>query len=125
MTRERFEEIAQHAFDSLPEQFTERIDNVQIVIEDFPDEHARHQVRAGKHSLLGLYQGVPLNFRGTWYGAVPTVPDKITLYQKNIEAVCRTEEEVERRIVEVLFHEIGHYFGMNEREVRAAMKGFQ
>jgi predicted Zn-dependent protease with MMP-like domain len=55
----------------------------------------------------------------------PVGPDKITLYQKNIESVCGSEEEIEHRIVEVLFHEIGHYFGMNEREVREAMKGFE
>lgn len=124
MTRERFEELAQRAFDSLPETFKEKIENVQIVIEDEPDAHTRQAMRVGKDALLGLYQGIPLNKRGTWYGAVPTIPDKITLYQKNIEAVCSSEQEVEGKIAEVLFHEIGHYFGMNEREIRAAMKDF-
>jgi predicted Zn-dependent protease with MMP-like domain len=55
----------------------------------------------------------------------PVGPDKITLYQTNIEATCTTEDQVERRIVEVLFHELGHYFGMNEREVRDALKDFE
>ena len=56
---------------------------------------------------------------------VPVTPDVISLYQKNIERECRTEAEIEYRIVEVLFHELGHYFGMNEEEIRAAMKDFE
>lgn len=125
MTRERFEEIAEHAFESLPDAFKNRVENVQIVVEDYPSSDALARGRAGKKSLLGLYQGVPLPHRGTSYGMFPVGPDKITLYQKNIESVCRTDEEIEHRIIEVLFHELGHYFGMNEREVREAMKDFE
>ena len=125
MTKNRFEEIAQAAFDSLPEEFRSRIDNVHIVVEDYPSDDVLQNMKGGRNSLLGLYQGTPLPHRNTWYGTAPTGPDKITLYQKNIEAVCRNEAEVELRILEVLYHEIGHYFGMNEREIRAAMKHFQ
>ena len=125
MTREQFEEIAQHAFDSLPIAFKHKIENVQIVIEDYPSDAALSRSRAAKRSLLGLYQGVPLPHRGSSYGMYPVGPDKITLYQKNIEGVTSTPEELERRIVEVLFHELGHYFGMNEREVREAMRDFE
>jgi len=124
MTRERFELIAQKAFDSLPKMFTEKVENVHVVIEDYPSEDDAGKRTRARDGLLGLYQGVPLPYRGTWYGAAPTVPDKITLYQKNIEAVCKDEEEVEKRIVEVLFHELGHYFGMNEKQVRQAMRNF-
>jgi predicted Zn-dependent protease with MMP-like domain len=125
VTKERFEEIAEHAFESLPDAFKKRVENVQIVVEDFPSTDARERTKAGKHNLLGLYQGVPLPHRGTSYGMYPVGPDKITLYQENIESVCKSDEEIEHRIVEVLFHEIGHYFGMNEREVREAMKKFE
>jgi len=125
VTRERFEEIAEHAFESLPDAFKNRVENVQIVVEDYPSSDALARGRAGKKSLLGLYQVVPLPHRGTSYGMFPVGPDKITLYQKNIESVCRTDEEIEHRIIEVLFHELGHYFGMNEREVREAMKDFE
>jgi predicted Zn-dependent protease with MMP-like domain len=55
----------------------------------------------------------------------PVGPDKISLYQKNIERACATVQETERRIVEVLFHELGHYFGMNEQEVREALRDFE
>ncbi len=124
MTRERFEVVAQQAFDSLPDAFRERIENVHIVVEDLPSDDVAGRGGRNRFSLLGLYQGIPLTKRGTWYGTSPTVPDKITLYQRNIEALCSDEGEIRRRIVEVLFHEIGHYFGMNEAQIRNAMKGF-
>jgi predicted Zn-dependent protease with MMP-like domain len=124
MTRERFEVIAQEAFDGLPEKFRERIENVHIVVEDYPSDEVAGQGGRNRLSLLGLYQGVPLTKRGTWYGASTTVPDKITLFQRNIEDTCRNEDEIRRRIIEVLFHEIGHYFGMNEAQIRNAMKNF-
>lgn len=125
MRRERFEEIAQAAFDSLPPDFTERVENVHIVVEDYPSDDVLDHVKGDRYSLLGLYQGIPLTHRGMWYGMTATVPDKISLYQKNIEAVCgNDEEELELRIKEVLFHELGHYFGMNEAQVRKAMKKF-
>jgi predicted Zn-dependent protease with MMP-like domain len=94
-------------------------------VEDSPSIDALARSRAGKRSLLGLYQGVPLPHRGTSYGMYPVGPDKITLYQQNIESVCNSDDEIEHRIVEVLFHELGHYFGMNEREVREALKKFE
>jgi len=125
VTRERFEEIAQHAFDSLPKRFRHKVENVQIVVEDYPSSDARARTRGGRSGLLGLYQGVPLPHRGTSYGMYPVGPDKITLYQANIEKMSTTEEQVERRIVEVLFHELGHYFGMSEREVRDALRDFE
>lgn len=121
MERVRFEEIAQKAFDDLPEIFKERIDNVQIVVEDYPNDDQLGRIQGSSRSmLLGLYEGIPLEQRGTWYGSTPTVPDRISLFQKNIEAGCRTDGTIERKIREVLVHEIGHYFGMSEEEIRAA-----
>jgi predicted Zn-dependent protease with MMP-like domain len=124
MSKEEFETIAQQAFDSLPKDFTDRVDNVHIVVEDSPNDDALAKSGATVTSLLGLYQGIPLTRRTTWYGTYPTVPDTISLYQSNIEAVCGTREEIEKRITEVLFHELGHYFGMNEKEIRYAMRRF-
>ncbi len=121
MTKEHFEEIAQKAFDNLPEKFRNAIQNCYVTVEDYPPDDLTEHRRYGKYSLLGLYQGIPLTRRGTWYGSSPTVPDKISLYQKNIEASCATEEDVRLKIVEVLFHELGHYFGMSEKEIRSAM----
>jgi predicted Zn-dependent protease with MMP-like domain len=121
MTREKFEEIAEDVFNDLPDVFGERIDNVHIVVEEYPDEEDTRQTHSSKTSLLGLYQGVPLTHRGPWYGVNPTTPDTISLYKQNIESVCRNDKEVSERIREVLLHELGHYFGMNEAQIRSAM----
>lgn len=124
MTRERFEDIVSHAYESLPGEFRKRIDNVRIVVEDYPSKEIQERVPGAKSSLLGLYEGIPLPHRNTWYGSSPTVPDTIYLFQKNIESEVSTERELEKTIVEVLLHELGHFFGMNEREVRKALKNF-
>jgi predicted Zn-dependent protease with MMP-like domain len=125
MTREKFEDVAEEVFESLPKLFGEKIDNVHISVEDYPSEELMHQVHVTKTTLLGLYQGIPLTHRGSWYGTSPTTPDKISLYQGNIEAVCKNDEEVAERIKEVLLHELGHYFGMSELEIRNAMINFK
>lgn len=124
MTRSEFEDIVQEAFDLLPDDFRSKIENVRITVEEYPSDEVLSGVNAGRYSLLGLYQGIPLNKRGTWYGMAPTVPDTIYLYQKNIEAQTHDLVRLRRKIAEVLFHELGHYFGMNEREVRQAMSSF-
>lgn len=120
-SKEEFENLTQEVFDSLPERFQENMENVRIVIEDEPS----HEIttKMGIHSpnfLLGLYEGIPLNKRGGWYGMSPAVPDKISLYKKNIERGAESAPEIYERIRRVLIHEIAHYYGMNEDEVRAA-----
>lgn len=124
ISRERFEQIAQDAFDALPPDFTDEVENVHIVVEDYPSDEVQEKMHCDRYGLLGLYEGVPLTERGSWYGSYPVLPDKISLYQKNIESVCDDEEELELRIMEVLFHELGHYFGMDEKQVRKAMRKY-
>jgi len=107
MQREEFETLVKQALKDLPKIFRDKLENVEIVIEDEP---------IAQKSLLGLYQGVPLKKRGVWYGNV--MPDKITLFQKNIERISRSEEEIGEWINKVLIHEIGHYFGFGEEELK-------
>lgn len=121
MEKAEFERVAQEAFDDLPEAFREKIENVHIVVEPEPSQEALRKSRVGPGSmLLGLYEGIPLSKRGEHYGVYPVVPDKITLYQTNIESVAASERAIRHKIREVLIHEIGHYFGMTEREIRDA-----
>jgi len=121
MERAEFEIIVEQAFERLPENFKKAIENVGVIVEDYPTEEiVKNMKLPSKYHLLGLYQGVPLTGRGTWYGMTPVSPDKISLYQRNIEAQCRTESEIEHAIYDVLVHEIGHYFGMNEQQIRSA-----
>lgn len=107
MEREKFEKLVHEALKSLPKLFRDKLGNIDIVIEDEPVVHK---------SLLGLYQGVPLKRRGFWYGNV--MPDKITLFQKNIERLSHNEEEIKEWVNRVLIHEIGHYFGFSEEKLR-------
>lgn len=107
MTREEFEKTVKDSLRNLPKILREKIENVEIVIEDEP---------IPQKSLLGLYQGVPLKKRGIWYGNV--LPDKITLFKTNIERFGKDEDGIKRLIRDVLLHEIGHYFGFDEEELR-------
>jgi len=109
MNREIFEKVVIDVIDSLPGFLREKLENLEIVIEDEYIE---------KKSLLGLYQGVPLKKRGAWYGNV--LPDKIILFKNNIERLSRNEDELKEWIRRVVIHEIGHYFGFGEEELRKA-----
>ncbi|HOE13748.1 MAG TPA: metallopeptidase family protein [Candidatus Saccharicenans sp.] len=107
LTRDRFQQLVQESMKVIPKKYLRQIKNVAILVEDYPPPG---------QNLLGLYHGVPLNHRGSYYGNVP--PDVIVLYQVPIESFCSTEEAVRERIEEVLLHEIGHYFGLEEKTLR-------
>jgi len=117
MQREKFEALVDRAIDNLPPEFQHKLENVDIVVEDWPTPR---QMRQAKHSnptrLLGLYQGVPQTRRGRRYGLV--LPDKISIFQKPIEAQCRFRDEIEAKIEEVVRHEIAHHFGLDEKTLR-------
>jgi predicted Zn-dependent protease with MMP-like domain len=101
--------------------FREHLENVRIVIDDVPSRAQRERTGYGHDSLLlGLYEGVPLTHRTTHYGVAPTVPDTITLFQRNIERIAATDDGVREEIRVTLIHEIAHYYGMDEDKVRAA-----
>jgi predicted Zn-dependent protease with MMP-like domain len=117
MDRERFEWLVARAVESLPEEFGNKLENIDVVVEDWPTRHqlAKVGLRDG-HILLGLYQGVPQTRRGGHYGLVP--PDKITIFQKPIEAKCRDETEIKAEIGRVVRHEIAHHFGIGDGRLR-------
>ncbi len=113
MDRERFEWLVFKAVDDLPDEFRERMDNIDIVVQDEPT--SRQLAEAGlkrSETLLGLYEGVPLTWRSRSYSMVP--PDKITIFQKPIETRCRGETEIQREIQRVVKHEIAHHFGIGD-----------
>jgi predicted Zn-dependent protease with MMP-like domain len=117
LTREAFEEAVISALKRLPPFLKEKIENVEVVIEDRASREIVQEMELrSPYELLGLYQGVPYQRRGFYYGNV--LPDKITLYQIPIESVCRTREEVEMKVREVVIHEVGHYFGFDDERLR-------
>ncbi len=107
LDKERFRQLVEEVLKNIPTRYLKQIKNVAILVEDYPPPG---------QNLLGLYHGVPLKHRGSYYGNVP--PDVIVLYKIPIESLCQTEDQVRDKIEEVLLHEIGHYFGMNEKELR-------
>ena len=117
MQRERFVALVMRAINNLPPEFQRKLDNIDIVVEDWP---MPSQLKQTKHNhpnqLLGLYQGVPQTRRDRGYGLV--LPDKISIFQKPIEAQCRFGGEIEAKIEEVVRHEIAHHFGLDERTLR-------
>jgi predicted Zn-dependent protease with MMP-like domain len=117
LTREEFEEAVVSALKSLPKFIKEKMENVDVVVESRASREVLDELGLRSPSeLLGLYQGVPLDRRGFYYGNV--LPDKISLFQIPIESICKTREEIEEKIREVVIHEVGHYFGLDDKKLR-------
>jgi predicted Zn-dependent protease with MMP-like domain len=110
MEQSKFQELVALTLDDLPEAFREKLTNVAIIVEDLPPPDAETT-----GLLLGLFHGVPRTEKSIF---ASSPPDRIFLYQRNIEAICRTEADVRRQIRATLLHEVGHYFGLNEHELR-------
>ena len=105
MEPERFEEMVAAALDSLPDELGQLMRNVAVTV-----EHG-----AGPPGLLGLYEGVPLTSRTTGYAGV--LPDRITIYQRAICAICTTEDEVVEQVRRTVIHEVGHHFGIGDERL--------
>lgn len=89
------------------------VHNVDIVIERRPTARDKKLGGIGPGSLLlGLYHGIPITKRGEYYNLV--APDKISIYQEHIEAICSTDDEVREQVRKTVLHELGHYFGMDD-----------
>lgn len=112
-----FEQLVAEALDNLPDAFHERLDNVEVVVEDWPD---RGTLRlAGVQNpmqLLGFYHGVPLTERSHGYTLV--LPDKISIYQQPIERMCRTPEAIRAQVRRTVMHELAHHFGIDDSRLR-------
>jgi len=120
MTKEEFDQIVQEEVDALPSPYCE-LDNVRVIVEDEPSARTLEKMRMNNRSmLLGLYEGVPRPHRGTAYGMYPVVPDTITLFMHNIVKLGGTPNGIREQIKDTLIHEIGHYYGLSEAEIRNA-----
>jgi predicted Zn-dependent protease with MMP-like domain len=118
MKREEFVRVVEEALDSLPQEFRSRIRNVAVLVEDVPPNQPSLPPRSGsrRRLVLGVFHGVPTTKKSIF--DLSTGPDHIVLYQKNIEAVCSSEAEVREQIRLTVIHELGHYFGMDEEQLK-------
>lgn len=106
LTRQKFEEIVVEVLERLPKRFKSRLQNVDVVIKD----------GSGRGKTLGLYEGVPLKDRTHDYGNV--LPDKITLYWRNIETECREAgTDIREEVRHTIEHEIAHHFGITDEHL--------
>ena len=103
-----FDALVERALAKIPRRFRRRLSNVALVVEQEPP----------RPGLLGLYEGRPLTHRSVSDGFV--LPDRITIFQGPHERLARTPAQLEKLVEETVWHEIAHYFGMNEGEVRRA-----
>lgn len=116
MTREQFTRLVEEALQDIPRRFRDEIRNVAIVVEDEPSPELLQELEIEPpDSLYGLYQGTPLPERHWGHGNA--LPDRVTLFQKTIEADAEGHEDVIVCVAETLIHELGHYFGLSEEEI--------
>ena len=119
MRREDFDEIVEEAYRRIPARFRSRMKNIAVVIEDEPSPRQLAAARVPHgDTLLGLYEGRPLTRRSVLESF--SMPDQITIFQGPHERMARSRADLERMVHQTLWHEVAHYFGMNERQVRNA-----
>ncbi len=114
-----FRKLIKTALAGLPDEFRKAMQNIEIVVQERPAQrhHEMFKKRGENWLLLGLYEGVPLNRRGTGYANV--LPDKITLFKETIASHCggghaKMVDEIRRTFL----HEAGHYFGLSDKRLR-------
>ena len=106
LPRKKFELLVERALASLPQEFQNRLENVEVFIEGEPPKDMSN--------TLGLYEGVPLTER---FGHDAILPDRITLFKGPIERACRNEAEIEKEVRLTVLHEVGHFFGLDEAQL--------
>jgi predicted Zn-dependent protease with MMP-like domain len=110
-------EEAARVLDELPEEFREKLHNIEIVVQKRPSKHQLAEMDLDTHEdvLYGLYEGVPLPDRSAL--DPPILPDKITLFSEPLLSDFPDPDELREQIRLTLIHEIGHYFGMDDDEI--------
>jgi len=113
VNRAKFEGLVERALRKLPREFKKKIANIAVVVEDWADEATLEEMGIEPpDTLYGLYRGIDITRRDTSYGNV--LPDTIHIYQGPIEEDCADEEEMAELVRDVVIHEVGHYFGLDD-----------
>jgi predicted Zn-dependent protease with MMP-like domain len=114
-----FDQLVAEAWARIPPRFRRRMQNIALLVEDEPSpgQLARGRVPRGG-TLLGLYEGRPLTQRSVFESFA--MPDRITIFQGPHQRLARSPEDLARLVEDTVWHEVAHYFGMDERQVRAA-----
>jgi len=122
MTRTEFEDLVESALKKLPRPFRQKLKNIAVVVEDWADDETLEDVGIEPpDTLYGLYRGVDLTRRDSSYGNV--LPDTIHIYQGPIEEDCADPEEMAELVRDVVVHEVGHYFGLDDETMEGIEQG--
>ena len=115
LSTDAFQQLVANALDSLPDEVMDLLDNVDVQTQLWPtvDQLEETGTRTG-YGLLGLYEGTPLIDRDHYNFALP---DRVTLFQRPLEAICDTREELARQVQITVVHELAHHFGWDDEEI--------
>jgi len=120
MSLKYFESQVKQAIRALPALFLEKMENVEVIIEEFPDKETLESLGIeSPWNLLGLYSGAPLTHQS--FFSTIALPHRILLYRQPILRTASSERDLGRVIREVLIHEIGHHFGFDDNELEKMM----
>jgi len=117
-SKEQFDRLVEEALQRVPRRYSRHFTNVRIVVEDFPSEEDAGLAGVPRNELLGLFAGASYPQKGGFFDIPAPFPDSIILYQKNIEAICDSKDQLIEEIRLTLVHEVGHYFGMSEEDLK-------
>jgi predicted Zn-dependent protease with MMP-like domain len=119
MGPQEFDRLVEAAYARIPARFRRRLKNVALIVEPEPSAHQLARGRVGRGAtLLGLYEGRPLTRRSVFEPFA--MPDRITIFQGPHERLARSPEHLARMVEDTVWHEVAHYFGMDELQVRMA-----
>jgi predicted Zn-dependent protease with MMP-like domain len=119
MTNNEFSNEVKKTLRKLPDEYKDQLDNVEIVIQDWPNEtDLENDPNASPFSLLGLYQGIPKTERE----AYASLPDKITIFKEPILHAAANDEDAKKIIRDTVLHELGHHFGLSDEELERTEK---
>jgi len=116
LDRRRFQRLVDQALRSLPGDFKEQLQNLAVVVEDWPSRSLLRDLGVPEDDLLfGLYEGLPLTEWGR--DDVLRIPDRIRIFQGPIEEVCTSDDEIVAEVRTTVLHEVGHHFGLSDEEL--------
>ena len=115
LTTTAFQHLVADALDNLPQEVHDALDNVEVLTQLWPSADQLEEVDGGNaYGLLGLYEGIPLIDRASYNWALP---DRVTLFQRPLEAVCDTHAELEHEVQVTVVHELAHHFGWSDEDI--------